>query len=309
MENVIGQRMKELRIAKKLTGEKLANLIGVKQPNVSSFERGTKKPSLETLAKIAKVFDVSTDYLMGVTDHPHNASPAFAVILREFLEDTPSALEEICKQTGISASVIEQYAAGAEEPSGGRMRVIHEAMKSLGWRPRLVGNAPKGKGRAPVFDVPNSRGDIVRIPILSPAKSACCGPGFPNSEEIYADMTDYLDMPSAVVGTVSPDPDLRPYFIHADGDSMINAGIIHGSMALVNPAESVYDGESALVAYGVDGNVAIKRVYWLDNGAVRITSADGTDWTRTFTHEEIQDEKLFRIIGKIMFAGVKPKRG
>ena len=112
------------------------------------------------MAKIAKVFDVSTDYLMGVTDHPHNASPAFAVILREFLEDTPSALEEICKQTGISASVIEQYAAGAEEPSGGRMRVIHEAMKSLGWRPRLVGNAPKGKGRAPVFDVPNSRGGV-----------------------------------------------------------------------------------------------------------------------------------------------------
>lgn len=36
MENVIGQRMKELRIAKKLTGEKLANLIGVKQPNVSA---------------------------------------------------------------------------------------------------------------------------------------------------------------------------------------------------------------------------------------------------------------------------------
>lgn len=122
-------------------------------------------------------------------------------------------------------------------------------------------------------------------------------------------MTDYLDMPSAIVGTISPDPELRPYFIHADGDSMINAGIIHGSMALVNPAEPVYDGESALVAYGVDGNVAIKRVYWLDNGAVRITSADGSDWARTFTREDIQDEKLFRIIGKIMFAGVRPKRG
>ena len=137
----------------------------------------------------------------------------------------------------------------------------------------------------------------------------CCGKGFPNSDEIYADMSDYLDMPSAIVGTISPDPELRPYFIYADGDSMINAGIIHGSMALVNPAEPVYDGESALVAYGMDANTAIKRVYWLDNGAVRITSADGTDWARTFSREEIQDEKLFHIIGKIMFAGVKPKRG
>lgn len=54
MENVIGQRMKELRIAKKLTGEKLANLIGVKQPNVSSFERGTKSLALRLWLKLQK---------------------------------------------------------------------------------------------------------------------------------------------------------------------------------------------------------------------------------------------------------------
>ncbi len=299
----------EIKNHKKLTGEVLGRELNISQVHANDIFAGRKKPSLELLTALAQFFNTSTDYLLGKTDHPRNASPAFAVMLREFLEDTPGALEEICKQTGIAASDIELYASGAEEPSGGRMRVIHEAMRSLGWRPTLAGDAQMDKGRAPVFDVPSSRGDIVRIPILSRAKSACCGKGFPNSDEIYADMSDYLDMPSAIVGTISPAPELRPYFIYADGDSMINAGIIHGSMALVNPAEPVYDGESALVAYGVDGNIAIKRVYWLDNGAVRITSADDTDWARTFTREEIQDEKLFHIIGKIMFAGVKPKRG
>ena len=299
----------EIKNHKKLTGEVLGRELNISQVHANDIFAGRKKPSLELLTALAQFFDTSTDYLLGKADHPRSSSPAFAVMLREFLEDTPGALEEISKQTEISTADIELYASGAEDPSGGRMRVITETMKSLGWRPRLAGDAPKEKGRAPLYDVPSSRGDIVRIPILSPVKSACCGAGFPNSEEIYADMTDYLDMPSAIVGTISSDPDLRPYFIYADGDSMINAGIIHGSMALVNPAEPVFDGESALVAYGVDGNIAIKRVYWLDNGAVRITSADGTDWARTFTREEIQDEKLFHIIGKIMFAGVKPKRG
>lgn len=122
-------------------------------------------------------------------------------------------------------------------------------------------------------------------------------------------MTNYLDMPSAIVGTISPDPELRPYFIYADGDSMINAGIIHGSMVLVNPAEPVYDGDSALVEYGIDGNIAIKRVYWLAEGAVKIASADDSGWSRTFSREEIQEQGLFRVKGKIMFAGIRPKRG
>lgn len=309
MENVIGRRIRELRTAKGLTGAELAKLIDIKQPNVSAFELGTKKPSLSTLANIAKVFDVTTDYLMGVTDDPRNASPAFAAMLSEWLDEMPIRLPELAERANMLEDDIKRYASGEIEPSASKMHILLDAMKSMGWKPKMAGDPPQNDGGAPIIDLQSSRGDIVRIPILSPAKSACCGAGFPNSEEIYADMTDYLDMPSAIVGTISPDPELRPYFIHADGDSMINAGIIHGSMALVNPAEPVYDGESALVSYGVDGNVAIKRVYWLDNGAVRITSADGTDWSRTFTREEIQDEKLFRIIGKIMFAGVKPKRG
>ena len=161
----------------------------------------------------------------------------------------------------------------------------------------------------PFFDATSSRGDTLRIPILSREKSACCGSGFPNSNEIYADINDYLDMPSALVGIVSADAGLRPYFMYADGDSMIKAGIMDGFLVLVNPAEPVYDGDSALVEYGIDRNIAIKRVYWLADGAVKIASADDSGWARTFTREEINEEKIFHIIGKIMFAGVRPKRG
>ena len=87
------------------------------------------------------------------------------------------------------------------------------------------------------------------------------------------------------------------------------AGIMDGFLVLVNPAEPVYDGDSALVEYGIDRNIAIKRVYWLADGAVKIASADDSGWARTFTREEINEEKIFHIIGKIMFAGVRPKRG
>ena len=335
MPSVIGQRLAELRKQHKLSGQKLADKIGVTQSYISYIEHADNpSPNVELLNKMAKIFNVSTDYLTGASDTPQInniekirhlvgvygigpqdplsllARRSFSVDLREWLDKTPGALEELAQRAHTETSDIEKYASGKIQPSNGQIMNLLQIMMAMGWNQKEEGDKQStDKKVTPILDVPSSRGDIVRIPILSPAKSACCGAGFPNSEEIYAEMTDYLDMPSAIVGTISPDPELRPYFIYADGDSMINAGIIHGSYALVNPAEPVYDGESALVSYGVDSNVAIKRVYWLDNGAVRITSADGTDWSRTFTREDIQDEKIFRIIGKIMFAGVRPKRG
>lgn len=54
----IGRKIKELRKKKKITQEELAFKIG-KSPNfIGLIERGKKRPSIETLRKIAEVLDV-----------------------------------------------------------------------------------------------------------------------------------------------------------------------------------------------------------------------------------------------------------
>lgn len=58
-------RLKELRIEKNLTQEKLAKLIGMSKMTVSHWERGYCEPSIAQLIAIAKLFEVSVDYLVG----------------------------------------------------------------------------------------------------------------------------------------------------------------------------------------------------------------------------------------------------
>lgn len=64
----LGQRIKELRNELEMSQKVLAEKIGIKQNTVAQYESGTAKPSLEVLAKLAIVFQTTTDYLLGLTD-------------------------------------------------------------------------------------------------------------------------------------------------------------------------------------------------------------------------------------------------
>lgn len=61
-----GMRLRMLRKQKKLTQKQLASLINTKNSIISFYENGERIPSPEVIIKLAVVFHVSTDYLMGV---------------------------------------------------------------------------------------------------------------------------------------------------------------------------------------------------------------------------------------------------
>ncbi len=63
-------RLKQLRKEKKWTQDCVGSLIGVSKNTVSRYEKGTREPDFETLTKLAELFAVSTDYLLGRTDTP-----------------------------------------------------------------------------------------------------------------------------------------------------------------------------------------------------------------------------------------------
>ena len=67
----MGSRVRELRLKKKLTQKELANQVGTSHSTISKIESGFKENAdKNVIIKIADLFDVSTDYLLGKSKNP-----------------------------------------------------------------------------------------------------------------------------------------------------------------------------------------------------------------------------------------------
>lgn len=67
---MIGERLQELRKDRKMSQYELADIIGVSHYTVSSYECNRSDPDDKIKIIIAKLFDVSVDYLIGLIDEP-----------------------------------------------------------------------------------------------------------------------------------------------------------------------------------------------------------------------------------------------
>lgn len=67
-DSMFGERLHMLRMEKELTMKKAGAAIGVTDGAWNKYEKNKSQPSYETLTKIADVFDVSLDYLLGRTN-------------------------------------------------------------------------------------------------------------------------------------------------------------------------------------------------------------------------------------------------
>lgn len=67
---MFNNRLKAARKAKKLTQEQLAGKLQTTKGTISNYENGHSTPSNEMLVLLSKILDVTTDYLLGVTDNP-----------------------------------------------------------------------------------------------------------------------------------------------------------------------------------------------------------------------------------------------
>ncbi len=63
---IFQRRLSELRKASGISQKKFAEILQTNNSSICDWERGRSQPDLETLAKIAVYFDVSSDYLLGL---------------------------------------------------------------------------------------------------------------------------------------------------------------------------------------------------------------------------------------------------
>lgn len=66
--NVIGIRIKELRVEAGLSQRKLGEKLGFCNQSVSFWESGRREPSLDIVLQLAEFFGTSPNYLLGFSE-------------------------------------------------------------------------------------------------------------------------------------------------------------------------------------------------------------------------------------------------
>ena len=64
-------RLYELRVLRRLTQKEVGEAVGLTAKPICTIENGTTKTTIDKLILLAKFFDVSTDYLLGLKDEPN----------------------------------------------------------------------------------------------------------------------------------------------------------------------------------------------------------------------------------------------
>lgn len=62
------ERLKELRADRDMSQIELAKALNLRSSAISKYENNLTQPSIDTLKKLASIFDVTVDYLVGVSD-------------------------------------------------------------------------------------------------------------------------------------------------------------------------------------------------------------------------------------------------
>ncbi|MEK3785710.1 MULTISPECIES: helix-turn-helix domain-containing protein [Paenibacillus] len=71
-----GTRIAELREELGLKQEELAHTLGITRAALSHYEKNRRKPDFEMLMKLANLFGVSIDYIIGRTTHKNTTLPS-----------------------------------------------------------------------------------------------------------------------------------------------------------------------------------------------------------------------------------------
>lgn len=109
------ERLKALRLEENLTQKDVSQAIGISQPAYTYWEKGEKTPTPDKLLALAKLFNVTTDYLLGNSGY------------RSVEEEELSEVEMLFRATSLDMSEEEKLIFKKE-----LMEFMEERKKSFG---------------------------------------------------------------------------------------------------------------------------------------------------------------------------------
>ena len=63
---MLGQNLKDMRIRNKYNQEDIAEQLGVTKQTISNWEKGKRTPDINHLIKLANIYQVTLDSLIGI---------------------------------------------------------------------------------------------------------------------------------------------------------------------------------------------------------------------------------------------------
>lgn len=77
------ENVKKLRKRDRVSQQALANVLGVSQQSVNKYENHNVEPSIDTLKKMARYFNVSIDFIVGKTDEENSGENDYSMLNSE----------------------------------------------------------------------------------------------------------------------------------------------------------------------------------------------------------------------------------
>ena len=104
---MLGSTLKKLRLEKKLKQIEIAEFLQVSRTTYTQYETGVSEPSLDTLKKLASFFNVSTDYLLGVSDTPTLPTNKYSDLSPDGQKDVEEYADMVRLKEQVKASNVE----------------------------------------------------------------------------------------------------------------------------------------------------------------------------------------------------------
>ena len=101
----MNRRLKEARLQKKMKVTEIAEIIGVSQPTMSSWEAGRADPSLENLVKLAEHYGVTVDYLLGRDLLPHSETSVKLISPSSLSDFKAHIFNKFCHKNPVRAEI------------------------------------------------------------------------------------------------------------------------------------------------------------------------------------------------------------
>ncbi len=115
------KRLFDLREYKDLSQIKLADYLGITQQTYSLWEKGTKIIPLKHLNSLSNFYEISMDYIVGLTDEKNNSGiikltelnkNEIGSRIKKIREDNNLTLRDLAKELNTTSSTISAYETG-----------------------------------------------------------------------------------------------------------------------------------------------------------------------------------------------------
>ncbi|WP_242976063.1 helix-turn-helix transcriptional regulator [Desulfosporosinus sp. FKB] len=128
MLEVLGKRLLYLRNKIKLTQEELAKILCMSRSTYAQYEVDRRKPDYDTLQRIADYFKVSTDFLLGRTEHSVLEENNFPSRLKMIRELNGISLNQLAENLNIPPTDISQFETGEKYPTPSTLNILAESL-------------------------------------------------------------------------------------------------------------------------------------------------------------------------------------